>query len=51
MERWWNYTDRERPTYSEENLFQRYFVRDKSHTDWLRVKSVPCGDRQEIENQ
>jgi len=51
MERWWNYNDRERPTYSEKNLLPSYFVRDKSHIDWLRVKSVPRGDGQEIANQ
>jgi len=33
---------REKPKYSEKNLFRRCFVHHKSHTDWL---GFPCGHR------
>jgi hypothetical protein len=33
MEHWWNEIDREKPKYSEKNLFQCQFVHHKSHMD------------------
>ena len=33
MERWWIDTDRENPKYSEENMFEYFFVYQKSHMD------------------
>jgi hypothetical protein len=33
MEQWWKDTDRVKPMYSEENLFQCHFDHHKSHID------------------
>jgi len=33
MENWWSDTGREKPKYSEENLFQCHFFYYKSHMD------------------
>ena len=37
--RWTNDTDRGKPKYSEANLFQCQFLRQKSHMDWPGIEA------------
>jgi len=48
-EHWWNYTNKGKRTYSEENTSQCYLAHHKSHTGWPGIESRPSrwetGDR------
>jgi hypothetical protein len=37
----WNYTERRIPKNSNQNLFQKHFVRSESHMDWPRREPWP----------
>ena len=41
VENWWSHTDRGKPKYSEENLFQCHFSYYKSHMDYSGIEEGP----------